>query len=107
MSKEMISSTDFQQAFVRLFSAMRKYVWEFNVIEMLADLEVAIYDAFMNVPNAKQVFEKLQKEVKYKVTDDEDLDDALAEMAELFDAASTDSYYRLYQVQEAVKDENF
>lgn len=71
----MISSQDLKDAYVRLYSQMRKYIWEYRVVEKLAELEVLIYTAFVDHESLKEAIRLLKNELKY--TDAWEPDDTL------------------------------
>lgn len=108
----MTCSVDFQNAYVDLYGYMRNYIWDLDVVEMLADVEVDTYDAFIDLEKLSRDFQKLYEEVKdvAKENDDEDLiksADAFKKMID--DALAEDeptAYLDLYKVQETAIDED-
>ena len=55
----MTYSIDFQNAYVDLYRLMRNYIWDLDVVEMLADVEVATYDAFIDLEKLNKMYQKL------------------------------------------------
>lgn len=54
-----------QSAYNALYVQMRRYVWDFETVEALADLEVSVYQAFPDVEKLSNKFQKLKRIVSY------------------------------------------
>lgn len=54
-----------QKSYNKLYTQFRNYVWEFDIIESLADLEVEIYQTFPDMGKVKSKYKKLRQEVSY------------------------------------------
>lgn len=107
----MICSVDFQNAYVDLFALMRNYIWDLDVVEMLADVEVDTYDAFLDLEKLSKDFQRLYSEIKEVAQDNDDKE--LQESADSFkkmieDAINNEesAYLDLYKVQEAAVHED-
>lgn len=100
-----INSADIQSTYTWLFDRMRNYIWDLDVIEMLADVEVDTYDAFIDCEKLRKDFVRLYPIVKSVAV--ENKDDELLESLDAFQKRIDDSleenataYFDLYQVQE-------
>ena len=107
----MICSVDFQNAYNELFALMRNYIWDLDVVEMLADVEVATYDAFLDIEKLNRCFQRLYPEVMDVAKDNDD--DEMKKCADAFkkmieDAINNEesAYLDLYKVQEAAVHED-
>lgn len=103
----MTCSADLQAAYTWLYSCMRNYIWDLDVVEVLADVEVDTFDAFVDYEKAKKDFGKLYPSVKDVADANEDSD--LLEAADNFQKIIDDSVadespavFNLIQVQETV-----
>ena len=50
----MITATELQQAYVDLYTLLREYIWEFRTVEAIADLEIAVFKAFPDLPDVSK-----------------------------------------------------
>lgn len=89
----MISSSILQDAYINLYASMRNYIWNFDVIEALAEFEVEVYMTFPKIDVLKQKYNLLNSLVVYSdvYNDDNALQTAFKEMESLLD--DTDAFY--------------
>ena len=95
----MVSCQDLQLEYNDLYIQMRKYIWDFRVVEALADLELACYDACVDLDEVKNCFYALQKLVIHVMNEDEEF----KEQFDTFDKFLQDIkeiYTPLYKVNE-------
>ena len=95
----MLSSSDMQLVYVELYKVMRNYVWSFDVVEQLADLEVEVYQAFPNMSTVRSKFEKLRNLISEQCRADEELEAVVSDFDETIQSDDT-LYARIYQVSE-------
>ena len=104
----MTCSIELQNAYVDLYGYMRNYIWDLDVVEMLADVEVDTYDAFINIEKLDRDFQRLYDEIEdaAKENDDKELLDSADAFKKLIDDAkeSSSAYLDLYKVQEVAID---
>lgn len=108
---QMICSVDFQNAYVELYTLMRNYIWDLDVVEMLADVEVAVYDAFIDIDKLNRCFQRLYPEVVDVAKDnsDEEMQDSADAFKKMIDdavASDESAYMDLHRVQETAIDDN-
>ena len=101
----MNSSVDVQAAYNDLFSNMRNYIWDLDVVELLADVEVDTYDAFIDKEKLQKDYQKLYTTVvdEARNNKDEELEKAADAFKDIIEQAVEDeepAYFELYQVQE-------
>ena len=102
----MVSSQELQNAYNWFYECMREYVWDMDVVEILAELEVGVYDAFPDKEKLVKTAERLEREIREFYKDDEDLEKSFTELKELIDSDDR-LYLPLYKVNEVlVKEDN-
>lgn len=101
----MISGSFLQSAYVDLYTQVRKYIWEFAVVAMLADLEISVYQTFPDLPQVKLNFQKFRSAVSETASEDEELQQVLSAFSEILESADS-IYAKLFQVQEVLQDES-
>lgn len=81
------TATSLQAIYNDLYALFRNYIWEFDVIELLADLEVEVYQAFPDVDKLKSKLKKLRQAVSHTAVfdDDEELEAVFDEFEETLD----------------------
>lgn len=87
----MISSTQFQLAYNRLYKYIREYIWDFETINALADLEIETYKSFPDLDTLSKCLSTLKRLVNNTevLLDDEDLNDAFERFQGLLDTKDT------------------
>lgn len=99
----MISSISIQTEYQKLYTQVRRYLWPFDVVELLAELEIACYEAFPEILSIRSKFVKLQRELADTAKDDEDLNKALTEFEEVINSDDT-IYLTLNKVREVISE---
>lgn len=79
----MINSKDIQRAYNDLYIELRKYIWGFNIVEEIADLEVASYTAFPDREEIDKCLRKLKSSINNEIREDEDLEQSIKNFEEL------------------------
>lgn len=89
----VISSNRLQSAYNTLYVNLRNYIWDFNIVEAIADLEVSVYRAFPDINDVKQCIDNLKSMIISCdiLSDDEKLKSAFDDFYELLNDA--DSIY--------------
>ena len=60
----MIAAAILQSAYNDLYTKLRNYIWEYDTVVKIADLEVATYMAFPDIDNIRRAFSKLSVDIK-------------------------------------------
>lgn len=96
----MISSVDIQNAYVNLYVQLRKYIWSANVIEVIADLEAAVFETFPDMEDIRKRFKLLKSELYDVLRDDEEMQ----EVVDAFDKVISEEvgYSKINKVQEVL-----
>ena len=79
----MLNSYDIQEKYIALYRNLRNYAWEADVVEIIADMEIAIYTAFPDIQFIKQCIYDLTREIADVLAEDEELKSSLEELTEL------------------------
>lgn len=69
----MVNSSDIQTAYNKLYVCMRDYIWDFKTVDLLAELEIAIYHRFPNIDETKNILGKLRSKINKMLQADEEL----------------------------------
>lgn len=97
----MICSTDIQNSYMNLYSALRQYIWDINTVQQIAALETSVYDAFPSIAEVRSNLQRLRSMVSPALKDDEGLRECIDDMQTILDQADS-IYARLDQVQEVM-----
>lgn len=73
----MILSNALHYAYNKLYVQLRKYLWDMEVVQQIAMLEVEVYKAVPDLACARRRFETLHTSIKDTAKDDEDLQSAI------------------------------
>lgn len=109
MSNTVITSSDIQVAYEQFYLFMMQYLWEFPVVQDLANLEIAIFKRFPD----KEEMQKCLRELNYSVsaTYTELGQDDKPEFKEAYETLESaindfeDPGCELYSVQEILNDD--
>lgn len=89
----MIASTKFQKAYNELYRCIREYIWDFNTVNILADLEIETYKSFPDIDKLQKHLSDLKRDVSATdvYDEDEELKAAFEDFESLLD--DTDEIY--------------
>lgn len=99
----MITATKLQSAYNRLYSQIRKYIWDFETVNALADLEIIVYQTFPDMSDMSDKFNILKRLISY--TDVFGIDEELKQSFDNFQKefeSDTDLYAGLTTFKEVV-----
>lgn len=96
-----VSSQDFRNVYEKFYNDARRYLWPFDVLEVLSDIEVNIYSAFIDVPKLRVDFAKLRKAMQDVLQDDKLLSENVRKIEKLLEDKEPSSYLRLPRVNES------
>lgn len=95
-----VSAQDFRNTYENFYDAMRMYLWPYSVLKELAQVELDIYDAFIDVEKLSNDFSRLQASIRDVCKDDDRLGDSCNDLLELINLEEPNFYARLGQVAE-------
>ncbi len=110
MSKEVITSSDIQVKYEQLYHFLMEFLWEFNTVQALADLEIAVFKRFPDKEEMQRCLRELKLSISY--TYNELSEDDEAEFKETFEdlEEAIENYEEesagceLYQGEEGIDD---
>lgn len=85
----MISSKDLQKRYIDLYKSIRNYIWDYQTVEYLANLEVAVYTTFPDIQEIRKQFNSLYLDIRDVLIDDEEFREAVNEFKELIENEDT------------------
>ena len=85
----MIAAAMIQQAYIDLYRQIRNYIWDYDTVVKLAELEVASYMAFPDIDKVRYALDQLKVELNSSdvYAEDEDLQNAVDNFSETLDGA--------------------
>ena len=95
-----VSSQDFRNVYEKFYNAIRQYLWPFEVLKELSEVENDIYAAFVDVDKLRIDFAKLRKSMKDTLKEDEELSKYTNMISEYIEDKDAGSYFRLPRVNE-------
>lgn len=97
----MITSRILQAAYTDLYVVLSEYIWDFDTVSAIADLEVASYQTFPDIGDIKRKLSKLKQLVQHSDVWDDDIDAVFSSYEELLE--DNEVYADLAQFREVVK----
>lgn len=101
-----MNSNEIQNAYVNLYIQIRKYIWPFDVIDILVDLEIESFKSFPDVMKLRELLDRLHREIQSTISDDKDLETAYSSFKKLIDDDDNTMYKLLEQVREVISNDN-
>lgn len=101
----MISYADIQHCYNNLYVEARKYLWDFEAVNALADLEIACYKTCQDIEEVTHALDKFLSYAYDVQIEDEDFAKAVTAFHTLLDDADS-TYVKLYKVNEVIDNEN-
>ena len=97
----MLNSIILQNKYQTIYSAISNYLWPIDVVEHIADFEIACYSAFPDMINVRRTFDILKRDVTDVIREDSKLSDAFDQF-DKFISDNTETYLPLRKVNEVV-----
>ena len=76
MTKTMITSSDIQVKYEKLYEFLMDFLWEFQVVQSLANLEISIFKRFPDKDEMLKYLTELNRSISYTYNDLADEDKA-------------------------------
>ena len=92
----MITSAKIQRLYNKMYTALRPYIWDIQIVESIADLEIATYQLFPNKEAIEKSFKKLKSLVVSSSAYKEDTD--LIKSFDKFEELDTVEAYIMVEV---------
>ncbi len=109
MADKQITSTDIQNKYQKLYTYLMDFLWDFDVFEKIAELEISIFDTFPDKDNMLKCLKELQYEIKdtyedLAENDDPGFEDAFNALQKSIDDYNPDNaLVELYSVEQPVE----
>lgn len=97
----MVTSTQLQNKYIKLYECIRNYIWSYEVIDSLADLEIETFKALPDIMVVKAILDRLHVQTRNICKEDEDLECAFDEFEEILEN-DTEVCYTITQVNEVI-----
>ena len=101
----MISYADIRNAYIDLYREMRRYIWDFRIVEQLVEVEIDSFQTCVDMDKLREDLRILRQHINEVISDDEDLKDAIDAFQDIVDN-ETETFAKLYQVSEVLPNEN-
>lgn len=90
-NNEFVTFNEIQTEYIKLYKLLRQYIWEYQVVEHIGELEVLAFTAFADRDELKQAIARLIQDIKATDvwSEDEELRDCFDEFIALLDAGDT------------------
>lgn len=98
----MINVAIIQREYNRLYRELRKYIWDFEAVEAIADLEVAVYQLCPDMQLIRDRLGLLKIFTRELEVEDADLSKAFKRFEDLVMEDDT-PYAKLYQTMEVIQ----
>ena len=85
----MIESSEFYNAYEKFYKSFRNYVWDFDTVTKLAELEIELFCAFPDKEACANKLELLISDIKRCNVDDEDLKKSYEALLDLLNSDDT------------------
>ena len=108
MSKTVITSSDLQAKYEKLYTFLMDFLWEFSTVQALADLEISIFKRFPDQDEMLKCLRKLKADISHTYNelakdDEEDFKDAMEDLEKAIEDFENPGC-ELYCVEEFVSD---
>lgn len=97
---------DISYAYVRLYRQLRNYIWPYETVEHIAELEIAVHNRFPNLQDVRKYFNLLCQDINRSDIDDEDLDKAIKQFESCINTEDSTVYANLPKMEEVYSNEN-
>jgi len=74
---------ELKKGYIKIYKQMMKYIWSFQTVEILADLEVSVCNVFPIMSDVRNNFYRLETAVRNELKDNEDMKDAFDAFKEI------------------------
>ena len=103
---QIIEMHDISYAYIRLYRQLRNYIWPYETVEHIAELEVAIHNRFPDLQDVRKYFNLLCRDIDKSEIDDEDLEKAVQQFESCIESEDSVLYAILPKTEEVYSNEN-
>lgn len=101
----MISQKDLARQYVKLYECVRQYIWPYETVEDLAELEIAAYNLFPDLEDVRRKFDKFYRDIELECLEDEELNKQVKAFKAIIESEDP-VYSKLTKVNEVETYEN-
>lgn len=94
-----------QQSYINLYDCLRRYVWDFNVVKLIADIEILSFTTFPDIAKLASCLSELRTAISDVFSDDQELCSAFEKFAEII-SDDNEPYISISKVREVLDDED-
>jgi hypothetical protein len=106
VENQIIDMHDISYAYVNLYRQLRNYIWPYETVEHIAELEIAVHSRFPNLQDVKRYFNLLRQDISRSDIEDEDLDKAVKQFESKIESNDSLLYATLPKIEEVYSSEN-
>lgn len=103
---QIIDMQDISFAYIRLYRQLRNYIWPYETVEHIAELEIAVHNRFPNLQDVRKYFNLLYQDINRSEIEDEDLDKAVKQFKSCVESGDNIMYAILPKTEEVYSNEN-
>lgn len=78
-----------KKGYINLYKEMMKYIWSYDTVELLAELEVAVCNIFPIMTDVRTKFQRLENSIRNQIREDEKMKNAFDEFRALMEEEIT------------------
>lgn len=98
----MISFNKLQNYYIKLYTELRRYSWDFKTVEVIADLETSVHCAFPDLEEVNRNLLRLRTRTSEAMKEDEELSKAYNDFYNVLQE-ETEVYAKLPKVNEVIQ----
>ena len=100
----MVSGNDVQNAHFDLYSDPRRYIWSYQDVKTLPNLEIETFKRFPDVDQIGKYLNLMEMSARFVTNDDEDIKLGFQDFKDVLDSieSNEDIYAKLTEVEEAL-----
>ena len=100
----MISGNELQNAYIDLYSELRRYIWSYQDVRTLANLEIETFKRFPDIDQVRKYLNLMEMSARFVTNDDEDVMLAFQDFKDVLDSIDSPDhlYAKLSEVEEAL-----
>ena len=100
----MVSGNELQNAYIDLYSELRRYIWSYQDVRTLANLEIETFKRFPDVSQVRKYLNLMEMSARFVTNDDEDVMLAFQDFKDVLDSIDSPDhlYAKLIEVEEAL-----
>ena len=95
----MVSAKKLQNQYIKLYEQFRKYLWPFETVRYIAELEETVYKRFPDINYIRNVLRFLESDMRGELKDDEEFKTEFDKMVDIANS-STEVFAKLKKYSE-------